>query len=60
MTKYLLFILLALSLYSCSALPQISKDIEEIATDNAVRVEIQKGALKDEANIHLDLNVTNK
>ena len=45
---------------ACSVLPQLGQDIEEIATDNAIKIEIQKEAmLNHEANLDVHVKVNN-
>ena len=45
---------------SCSSLPQFYQAAENIADDNAVRVEIQKESLQKDTNVKISVDVVNK
>jgi hypothetical protein len=51
----LIDILILLLLFSCSTLPQIAKDIDDIATDTAIKVqiEISKEAMRKDNTVHV-------
>ena len=53
-----IFILLAAT--SCSSLPLFYQAAEDIADDNAVRVEIQKESLQKDTNVRINVDVINK
>lgn len=46
-------------LTGCQYLPQIAQDVEDIANDDVLRIEMSKGAIHPKSEIHLMLDVTN-
>jgi hypothetical protein len=56
MTK-IISILMFFILSSCT--PDLFKAAEDIATDTAIKVEVDKEAINKETNVHIDINVTN-
>ena len=57
----MLYLLLLLPLVtSCQYIPDMAKDIESIATDTAIKIELSREALTDKTNIQLNLDVKNK
>jgi serine kinase of HPr protein (carbohydrate metabolism regulator) len=47
-------------LSGCQSLPQLFTAAEEIADDNAIKIEVQKEAINQNSNISVTLDVTNK
>lgn len=47
-------------LCSCSVMPEIAKDFEDVVTDNAVRVEIQKEALQKDSIIDVNIKINHQ
>ena len=45
---------------SCQYLPQVSKSIEDIETDNAIRIEIQKEGLQKDSNVTINVAIQNR
>jgi hypothetical protein len=58
---YIRFILCSVlvSLSGCNYLPEIAKDIDDIATDCAIKVEIDKAAMQKDTNVNINVGVTN-
>ena len=46
-------------LSGCQSLPQLFTAAEQIADDNAIKIELQKEAINQNTNINLTLDVTN-
>ncbi len=55
---YLIFFFAFLT--SCQYLPDISKDIENIATDTAIKVEVSRETFMKETDLEININVKNK
>jgi len=45
---------------SCSALPQLAQTMDDIETDNAIRIEVQKESLQKSTDLQIQISVTNK
>lgn len=56
------YLILALPLFvsSCQYIPNMAKDIESIATDTAIRVEISRETFLKETDLEININVQNK
>jgi hypothetical protein len=58
--KYLLLMTLLLA-PSCMPIdPGISKDIDDMVTNQALRVEVDRGALQKETDMEINVRITNK
>lgn len=61
-TALLIFIILITGLIatftSCSALPELFKAADDVITDEAVVIEVDRAAMKDNTQIHVQLDVT--
>ena len=58
---YMYYILLFLPLVTgCQYIPDMAKDIESIATDTAIRVEISRETFLKETDLEININVQNK
>lgn len=57
---YYLLSLLPLMLVGCQYLPQLAKDIEDIATDTAIRIEVSRETFQKETDLQINVNVQNK
>jgi hypothetical protein len=55
---YLLLLLPFLA--SCQYLPQLAQDIEQIATDTAIKVEVSRETFQKETDLAITINVQNK
>lgn len=55
---YLLALLSFLS--ACQYLPKVADDIEAIATDTAIKVEISRGTFQKETDLSISIRVQNK
>jgi hypothetical protein len=44
----------------CQYLPQVAQDIENIATDTAIRVEVSRETFLKETDLEININVQNK
>ncbi len=47
-------------LMSCQYIPDVSKDIDDIATDTAIKVEISRETFLKETDLEISINVKNK
>ena len=58
----LLISLMFISVYlsACQYLPQVAQDIEDIATDTAIKIEVSKETFKKETDLQINVNVQNK
>jgi hypothetical protein len=45
---------------SCQYLPEVSKAIEDIETDNAIKIEIQKEGLQKDSNVTINVTIQNR
>ncbi len=50
---------LSFILSSCSALPGLFQSVDDIATDTAIKIEIDKAAISRDTEIHITLDITN-
>lgn len=53
-----LFLLLTITLSSCSALPQLYNTIDDIA-DNAIKIEVDKAALQKDSDVIITVTLVN-
>lgn len=44
----------------CQFLPEVAKDIEGIATDTAIKIEVSKETFLKETDLDISINVQNK
>lgn len=51
---------LAMLLTGCQFLPEIGKDIEDIATSTAIKIEISRDVFKKETDFQIIINVQKK
>lgn len=49
-----------LFLSSCQYVPEIAKDVDDIATDNAIRVEISRETFQKDTDLDINIQVNNK
>lgn len=49
-----------LLLQGCQSLPQLFTAAEQIADDNAIKIEVQKEAINQNSDISINCTVTNK
>jgi hypothetical protein len=47
------------SLSACNFLPEVAKDVEKIATDAAIKVEVDKAAMQKDTNVKVNVDVSN-
>ena len=59
MLKFIPAIALMIGLSSCQYLPQLSQDFEDIANDDVMKIEVSKGLIHPNTELHLQLDVTN-
>jgi len=45
---------------SCSALPQLAQTADDIFTDNAVTISVQKEAMQKETDLDINVKIVNK
>ena len=56
-----LFLLIPLLLLaSCTQLPQLFQSVEEIATDDALEVKIDKDAFQKKKDVHVVIDIVNQ
>lgn len=55
-----LLFLSILSLTSCTALPDIMQTADDIMTDDAITVKVDRDAFKKETDVHISVDVINK
>lgn len=61
MLRHVLFISMALFLSGCSAMmPGLFQTVDDIATDTALRVEIDKEAFQKDTDVNVSIEVKNK
>lgn len=57
----MLYLLLLIPLItSCQYLPDMAKDIENIATDTAIKLEVSRELFQKETDLEININVQNK
>ncbi len=54
------FLLLLPFMVACQYLPQVAQDIEDIATDTAIKIEVSKETFQKETDLEISINVQNK
>lgn len=57
MKNTLLISIAALILTGCNAMPDIFKAVDDIGTDQAIRVEVDKGAMSKETTVSIGVDV---
>jgi hypothetical protein len=45
---------------SCQYLPQVAQDVEEIATDTAIKIEVSRETFQKETDLEINVSVQNK
>lgn len=55
----MLYLLLMSLVTSCNALPQLYQAAEDIATDEAIEINVSREALQKETNLSINVDVTN-
>ncbi len=61
MKKLINFIFISFLLTGCSGLwPDVAKTLDDIETDNAIRIEINKAAILKETDIKINIEVIKK
>lgn len=58
--KNLAFVFLTLLLASCTYVPELAKMADDIATDDAIKIEIDRDAIKKDTDIHMKIDILNK
>jgi starvation-inducible outer membrane lipoprotein len=46
-----------LMLMGCAAIPEISKDVEDIATDTAIKIEVSRELIIQKKDLSIDIQV---
>lgn len=54
------FVSIALLFTSCSAMPQLFHTIDDIATDDAITVKVDKDAFSEETDVTVNVYIKNK
>jgi len=52
-----IFIGIVLFFTGCSYIPDLAKDVEDYATDDAIKIEVSREALSENHNIDIDIKV---
>lgn len=60
MVRSFLFVSLIFLVTGCTAMPELFKAVEDIATDTAVKVEIDKEAFQKDTDVTVAIEVKNK
>ncbi len=58
--KSLISFLVTGILAGCGAMPEFFKTIDDIATNDAITVEVDKDAIKKDTDVHIIVDVVNK
>lgn len=58
--KYILFIPLLFLLCGCTYVPEIAKDLDDIATNDAIVLKLDRDTVKQNPDIHVKLDILNK
>lgn len=53
-------LLTTLCLSSCGAMPELFKSVEEIATDDAITVKVDRDCFQKDTDVHIRIDVYNK
>lgn len=53
-------IAMTLILFGCQNLPQLAQSIEEIATDDAITIQVDRDAIKKDTDVYINVKVLNK
>jgi hypothetical protein len=56
----LISVFILFTLHSCQFIPEIAKNVEDIATDTAIRIEISRETFQKETDLEVNVNVKNK
>lgn len=59
MVKFLMLSVVFLILTSCTALPSLMKNVEEIADNDTIDITISKDAIKEDTNVDVNISVQN-
>jgi len=57
---YLLLLCIAILATGCQYLPQIAEDVESVATDTAIKIEISKVVFDDQTNLDISVKRESK
>lgn len=60
MRKFLLIIGACMCCTSCAALPQLASSMEAIATDDAIKISVDKDAFQKSTDVKVTVEVINK
>lgn len=59
--KFLISLIAGIMLTGCSAMmPDMFKTIDDIATDDAITVQVDRDAIKKDTDVHIIVDVLNK
>lgn len=47
-------------LVACSAVPELAKDIESIATDTGIKIEVSRETIQKDSDLGINVNIHNK
>jgi len=55
-----LYFLIPLMLTSCATLPELYKSIDDIATDDAITVKVDRDAFQKDTDVHVRVDILKK
>ncbi len=56
----LISVIAVISLYGCTALPELYKTVDDIATDDAITVKVDRDAFQKDTDVSVSVEVRNK
>ena len=57
--KNITLLSLALMLTGCASMPELFKSVEEIATDDCVKISVDKDAFVNHPDLHIEIDLKN-
>ena len=57
---FLVFLFFLLFLSSCQYIPDMAKDIDDIATDTAIKIEVSRETFQKDTDLDISVQVNNK
>lgn len=56
----LISLMALLSLYGCTAIPELYKTVDDIATDDAITIKVDRDAFQRDTDVSVSVEVRNK
>ena len=60
MSQFMSLLFISFWLTGCQFVPQVAKDIEDVATDTAIKIEVSRETFLKETDLQISVNVQNK